>query len=70
MTLVQGIALLDFARKVIAGDVNNPKEIARSLVGLALDLVPVEDLQEYLTDAARIRADNIADTLQAIKVGS
>ncbi len=70
MTLVQGIALLDFARKVLAGDVTDPVEISRALVGLALDLAPVEDLKAYLTDAARQRDDAIVDAAEAIKVGT
>ncbi len=70
MTLIQGLQLLDFARRVIAGEANHPSEIARALVGLALDLAPVDELQEYLSDAARVRADAIADAAQRMKVGS
>lgn len=69
MTLAQGIALLDFSRKVLSGEMNSPQEVARGLIGLALDIVPVNDLREHLTAEAAARADAIVDNLVAIKVG-
>lgn len=47
-----------------------PADIARALIDLALALAPVEELQEYLTDTARARADAIADEAERVKVGS
>lgn len=68
MTLAQGIALLDVSRKVLSGELTDPVQLSRALVGLALDLAPVEELAPYLTEEARRRADAAVDILEAVAV--
>lgn len=69
MTLVQGLKVLDLSRRIISGDVVNKVQAARELVSLALEIAEDEaDLHEFLTDAARIRADRIADAAEALKL--
>lgn len=71
MTLMQGIKVLDLSRRIIIGDVIDKVQAARELVALALELSENEaDLHQYLSDAARMRADAIADAAEALKVGS
>ncbi len=48
----------------------NPAQIARELIGIALDIYGNEaDLKDFLTEAARKRADAIADAATDAKVG-
>lgn len=47
----------------------SPYDIARALIDLALALAPVDYLAEYLTAAARLRADAIADAAERAKLG-
>jgi len=69
MTLWQGLKVLDLSRRIIAGDVVDKVQAARELVALALEIGENEgDLHQYLTDAARIRADAIADGVELAKL--
>ncbi len=69
MTLMQGIKVLDLSRRIITGDVVDKVQASRELVALALELGESEaDLHEYLSDAARIRADIAADLAEAAKL--
>lgn len=68
-SLADGLAVMDLARRIIAGDITDPKEIARALVGLALDHAPVAELAPYLDEEARRRADLVADLAEAAKFG-
>lgn len=47
-----------------------PVEAARVVMGALSDLIPVEDLKEFLTDQDRIFAELAADVAEQIKVGS
>ena len=69
ISLDQGIAILDLSRKVLRGELTDPKEVAQALLGFALDIAPVEDLAPYLSEEAKRRADAIVDTVETIKVG-
>ncbi len=44
-----------------------PLEIARTLIALALALVPHESLARLLSEEEKKRLDAIADTAQAVK---
>jgi hypothetical protein len=46
----------------------SPASGARQLLGLAIDMIPVDHLKEYLTDRDRAWADLAADIAEAIKV--
>jgi hypothetical protein len=65
----QIVALLTFAGNVIAGEIKTPADVARGLIGLALDLAPVDELAPYLTAEARRRDDLIVDAAEIAKVG-
>lgn len=69
LDLGKALALLDLSRKIIAGEIVDPQEVARALVGLALDLAPVGLLSLHLTEEARKRADLVADLAEAAKFG-
>ena len=64
------LRLLDLSQRILGGQIVDPQQIARALVGLALDLAPVEYLAPYLTDEAQRRADLIADIAEAAKYGT
>lgn len=57
----------DLLRRIHGGD--NPEEIARDVVELGLDLVPIETLAKHLASSARYRANLIADELERRKFG-
>jgi hypothetical protein len=63
-----GILLVRLGADIIAGDVTDGLAAARSLVGVALDLVPVEELRQYLTEGDRARADLAADMIEEAKL--
>lgn len=46
-----------------------PGSVARTLVGIGLDVVPVEELRGHLDAAAVARAEAAADAAEAIKFG-
>ena len=46
-----------------------PADAARTLVGIGLAFVPVEDLRQYLDEEARKRAEAVADAAEALKFG-
>lgn len=69
MTPEQISRLLTFAGSVMIGELSTPEDVAKGLIGLALDLAPVEMLAPFLTAEARRRDDAIADALEAAKVG-
>lgn len=68
MTLVQGLKVLDVARRMIDGSIIDKVQAARELVSMALDMVPEDEIHAYLTDAARVRADAVADAYEADKL--
>lgn len=67
-TLAQGIQVLDFARRLISGELSDPAEISKALAELALELVDITSLIPHLTQAARARDNAFADALEAAKV--
>ncbi len=68
MTLAQGLKVLDLARRIIDGSIIDKVHAAREMVTVALELAPEADLYDYITDAARARADAIADAYEAAKL--
>ena len=55
---------------IMGGRLTNYADIARRLVGLGLDLVPVEQLRIYLDEADRARAEHLANLAQMAKFGA
>jgi hypothetical protein len=49
------------------GKIDSAGDVARSLVGLGLDLVPHDELQRYLTEAGVARAESVADLAESVK---
>jgi hypothetical protein len=58
--------LLDVGYRTLRGG-QDPLNVARSLLDTALKLAPVEVLAPMLTDAARARADLIANIAEDLK---
>lgn len=69
ISMDQALQLLDLSRDILAGRRPDPGDVARALVGLALDLAPVEELAPFLTEAAETRARLVADSLERTKFG-
>ncbi|MCL2724771.1 MAG: hypothetical protein FWD69_10080 [Polyangiaceae bacterium] len=61
--------LATLVASVLSGRLSEPGEISRRLVELGLDLVPVEELRQYLVEADRARAERLADLAEAAKFG-
>lgn len=53
----------------LEGQAPSAADVARAIVGVGLDLVPVEELRGYLTDEARRRGELAADVAEAAKFG-
>ncbi|MCL2777619.1 MAG: hypothetical protein FWD73_06410 [Polyangiaceae bacterium] len=68
VAIIEGIARL--LGDIQAGKIGGSGDAARKLVGLGLDLVPVEELRNYLTEEDMQRAERIADTLEHEKFGN
>lgn len=71
------ITALDHAAKlvrlsadVLEGKIQSPIEIAFGLLDIGLDLVPAEDLREYLTERARLRQDLAFEAAKFAKFGA
>lgn len=64
----KAILLLRLAVDVVAGDRKDAAEVAREMMGLAVDMIPVEDLKPFLTDINRKFTDLEADVLEQIKL--
>lgn len=65
-TWAQLAGALRIGQLIVDGDY---ARAARQAVELGLDLVPVDELRGYLTDAAAKRAELAADIAEDIKVG-
>lgn len=52
----------------VASGAKSPADGARELLGLAVDMIPVDELKEFLTDRDRIWADLAADVAEQIKL--
>ena len=67
-TVIRAIAALVRAgADALDGDSVSAADVARSIIGLGLDLVSVEELREYLDDEARRRADLAAEVAEQLK---
>jgi hypothetical protein len=66
MTMTQMAELLRVGT-MLATSSGGPSDVARSLVSLALEFVPVDELRLHLTDEAERRADIAADLAEAAK---
>jgi len=66
----KAILLLRLAVDVIAGDRKDGAEVAREMMALAVDLIPVEDLKQFLTDRERKFTDLEADVLEQVKLSA
>lgn len=69
MTLEQTAALLRLSADVVEGKITDPKEIASALVGVAVTLIPVNELAPFLATEAQKRVDAAVDELEKAKVG-
>lgn len=69
ISLATAAQLTELAMSITAGTIT-VAEAARKLIGIGLDLVPVEDLKAFLTDEARKRADLAADLAEDVKFGA
>lgn len=58
-----------FVALAVATGAQTPTQGARALLGLAIDMVPVEDLRDFLAERDRIWADLAADVAERIKMG-
>lgn len=69
MSISSGTAarIIRIGLDVIEGQAPSPADVARAIVGIGLDLVPVEELRSYLTEEARRRGELAADAAEAIK---
>lgn len=55
--LAHAATLARLAADVMDGTLSSAADVARALVGIGLELVPVEELKQYLTEEARKRQD-------------
>jgi hypothetical protein len=51
------------------GEIDSVGDVARSLVGLGLQLVPRDELQRYLTEFGIVRGELAADIAEEAKFG-
>lgn len=64
----KAILLLRLAVDVVAGDRKDAAEVAREMMGLAVDMIPVDQLKDFLTDREKKFTDLEADVLEQIKL--
>ncbi len=62
-----GINAALVALGVASGSIK-PVDGAKQLLGLAVDMIPVSELREFLTERDRIMADLAADVAEQIKL--
>ncbi len=55
---------------VADGKIHSVEDVARSLIGIGLALVPRDELQRYLTESGVARAEDAADVAEDLKFGS
>ena len=60
--------LIRIGANALDGTAPSPAEVARALVGVGLDLVPVAELRAYLTDEARRRDELAANLAEEAKL--
>jgi hypothetical protein len=64
---VAGAALVRLAGDALEGKLRTPADVARSIVGIGLTLVPHTELQAYLTEAGIERGEIMADIAEVAK---
>lgn len=57
-----------FTALSVATGATSPTDGARIIMGVLADLIPVDELKEFLTDRDRIFADLTADVAEQIKL--
>jgi hypothetical protein len=62
-----GVQAALVALGVASGSIT-PADGARQLLGLAVDMIPVDELKQFLTERDRIWADLAADVAEQIKL--
>ncbi len=67
LPVVERLAELILA--ALRGAVPTVVDIARALLGIALDFVPVDELRTYLDEEARARVDRQVDAIVTAKFG-
>lgn len=69
--LQAGLAIGELGMSVAQGKLPNPAEVAKAMsaVMVALPGVDVDDLKDYLDDAARRRLERLAELAAAEKMG-
>ncbi len=64
---IAGAALARLAADALDGKLQTPGDVARSLVGVGLSLVPADELRGYLTEGAAMRGELAADIAEDVK---
>jgi hypothetical protein len=67
-TTAIGITVARIGFDLATGNRSDASAAAKELMGMAVDLVPVEDLKDFLTEHDRVFADLTADVLEQIKL--
>ena len=65
---VVGARIARLGLALALGDRSDAVEAARELTGLAIDMIPVNELKPFLTERDRIWADLAADVAEEIKL--
>lgn len=68
MSPAQGLLLVRLGADIVAGDRKDAIATARQLMALAVEMVPVDELKEFLTDRDRIFAELATDVAEQIKL--
>lgn len=68
-TQIKAAIEISFTAMSVATGATTPVEGARRVMHALSDLIPVEDLSEFLTDQDRIFAELAADVAEQIKLG-
>jgi len=64
----KALRIARLALDIATGDRQDAVNVVRELMILAADMIPVDELKEFLTDRDRIFADLSADVVEQIKL--
>jgi hypothetical protein len=64
-----GVELAQLGADIAEGRITDAVTVAKRLLGLATDVIPVDALKDFLTDRDRRFADLAADVAEDIKTG-
>lgn len=64
----KGLLLLRLAVDVIAGDRKDAVDVARQLMAIAVSIIPVDELKEFLSEQDRTFADLATDVAEQLKL--